>query len=154
MERLASNDNVTLSLATSARLLSFEDIGSAWSQELKNRANSTDMVRPAQSKSGGPVFETTGKVYTSPGDHWRGEYSESIQGNGLRRKNLGRPQQLEAKSPAIVEYFKNYVQNANNRYVGRLYSLARERQIEEARVLQQEIATRERRQRIPSKLKI
>jgi len=65
MERLASNDNVTLSLATSARLLSFEDIGSAWSQELKNRVNSTDMVRPAQSKSGSPVFETTGEVYTS-----------------------------------------------------------------------------------------
>jgi len=56
---------VTLSLATSARLLSFEDIGSAWSQELKNRVNSTDMVRPAQSKSGSPVFETTGEVYRS-----------------------------------------------------------------------------------------
>ena len=28
---------------------------------------------------------------------------------------------------------KNYIQNANNQYVGRLYSLARERQIEEAR---------------------
>jgi hypothetical protein len=72
-----SNDNVTLSLATSARLLSFEDIGSAWSQDLKNRVNSTDMVRPAQRKSGSPVFETTGEVYTS---------QEIIGEGGIQRK--------------------------------------------------------------------
>lgn len=64
------------------------------------------------------------------------------------------PQRLESESPAIFEYLKSYVQNANAQYVGHLYAKAREREADQTKALQEEIAEQERRRRILAKLKI
>lgn len=65
-----SNESLTLNLPTSARLLNFEDLASAWKHELQNRAGTqvtTPTAASAHSRSPALVFETTGETYTSQG---------------------------------------------------------------------------------------
>jgi serine/threonine protein kinase len=67
-----SPENEGLILATSDRLLDFDDLPSAWKRELKNRANATASAlaprnTPSQPASTPLLFETAGETYTSEG---------------------------------------------------------------------------------------
>ena len=66
------SDNFNLNLATSERLLDFEDLPSAWQKELRNRAHAsagpvTDHTGVAVNGTTTLVFETTGETYTAEG---------------------------------------------------------------------------------------
>src|SRR6266403_556873 len=64
-----SGENQGLNLATSHRFIDFDNLRSAWRQELKNRAKATAPVvspsnAPSPSGSTRLIFETTGETYT------------------------------------------------------------------------------------------
>src|SRR6266567_417375 len=66
------NETLTLNLPTSARLLEFDDVASAWKQELINRAGadsppSAPAPKPNLLGQTPSVFETTGETYAAEG---------------------------------------------------------------------------------------
>jgi hypothetical protein len=63
-------------------------------------------------------------------------------------------QRLELEAQMILDYLKQYVQSANTTYLQHLEFAVRQREADQRRSLQEEIAQEQRRQRIIGKLKI
>src|SRR5258708_7185272 len=66
----------------------------------------------------------------------------------------GQPRRLELEAQMILDYLKQYIQNANTRYLQHLEFAVRQREADQKRSLQEKIAQEQRRQRIIGKLKI
>ncbi|HVS86612.1 MAG TPA: serine/threonine-protein kinase [Candidatus Acidoferrum sp.] len=64
------------------------------------------------------------------------------------------PRHLELEAQMMLDYLKQYVQSANTTYLQHLEFAVRQREADQRRTLQEEIAQEQRRQRIISKLKI
>jgi serine/threonine protein kinase len=97
---------LALNLPSSARLLEFDDVRSAWKQELRNRANAAASAvaprnTPSQPASTQLVFETAGETYTSEGVEGEGGTARVFRvvdstGNRWALKYL-KPEQVTTK---------------------------------------------------------